>query len=108
MVRKKIGMKKKTIKGRYQCYKCGKRFISWQQRDKHSAVAHMPPQPPVTRTEVTKGRMHSATLREGGKLRLGDTIYFEQRAVIKKITYTEGSQNVQVECEIITDTWRQG
>lgn len=94
-------MKKKS-KLRYSCWKCDNRFISWQKRDKHLIEDHKPPRKTI---KVSKGRFYAITLLNGKYLKLGNLVQFRQKAVIKKITYTEGSKDVDVECEIFTDTY---
>jgi hypothetical protein len=78
---------------RYECYKCGERFVGWQARDSHSAIEHRPPR---KTTEVANFGEESQTLLNGKNLALGDVVWLGRKTVITEITRTEGSDSVDV------------
>jgi len=84
-------MKKNKL--RYGCYKCDRRFNSWQARDKHMDLDHQPPKETTVIAPIEE--IHN-TLLEGSKFEIGDIVYLSQKCVITKITYTENSPDVEV------------
>lgn len=99
---------------KHKCDWCGRGFDTYRGLAMHRArwcsepvPAPAPPPPPKKKTDVSLAKPYSTTLINGRGLSVGDVVYFTQKAVIKKITYTDGSKDTPVECEIVTDTWSQ-
>lgn len=89
-------------KERYTCPKlgCNFRFISWQQRNRHDLVSH--PEPKKTVEEMRRyGESHS--LLGGSYLKIGDKISFNKVAIVTKVIRTENSNDVTIECAVISD-----
>ena len=84
------------------CWKCSKRFTSWQERDAHVRDEHKPPKQ-TEKTFIRTGEEHH--LINGIGLELGDKIGFSSKGVVTKITITEGSNIAKVEISVIEDFW---
>ena len=91
-------------KKKFRCYECGRDdFKSDKGVAQHDRKAHpyIPSPPPKKIVEVENGSVEPHTLLGGKKVQLGDTIWFGKKAIVTKITYTEGSDDVSVEARII-------
>ena len=94
----------KQKKLRYECYKCDKRFKSWQERDEHCKYGH--PEPRKIIKEIKRYNDYHSLI--GGKeLKLGDKIIFTKIGIITKIVETEGNPNVQIEVAVISDVYNK-
>lgn len=91
-----------------QCDECGREdFKSDAGLRQHKAKAHpyVPPPPPKRTTEVEPGQEENHNLLGGSYLQLGDVVWIGRKAVITKITKTEGSKNAEVVLRLTKKWW---
>lgn len=97
-------MKDKSLK--YKCEKCGRGFGTARGLASHGK-AHPYVPPPRRTTETIKPQLlESHSLLNGRKLELGDVFYRIEKHVIKSITYTEGTDTVEVQSEKLRQNWQ--
>lgn len=96
-----MAKKKKEI--RFECFKCTRDFKTQGALTRHDNKEHpyIPTPPPKKTTEVSSGQWETRTLLGGKrKLTLGDVFYRIEKCVIKRLTVTEGSDDIEVGYEI--------
>ena len=92
---------------RYQCFVCGKKFKSWQARDRHMDEDHKPSPPPAKKEKKFIRTGESHRLCNGINLKLGENVTFIKKAVVTRICLTEGSDVAEVEVSVIKDVWER-
>lgn len=98
-------------KNKIFCNECGRddfksdRGIVIHKLKKHP---YIPPPPPKKTTWISpSGLPYISTLKNGKNMGLGDTFVVVSKYVIKKITKTEGSENCDVEADLVKLYWKK-
>jgi hypothetical protein len=94
-------------KFKFKCDECDdKTFKTQRGLNLHTAKVHpyVPPPPPKKETETAPNEYEEHTLLDGRSFRLGDVVWLGKKAVIIKITKTEGSNDVVVNVRL-TKMW---
>ena len=95
----------------YKCDKCPKKYKSRAWLDRHKDIVHPAPPAPAPKRETifAANRLPQTHTLLGAKktLDIGDVFYRVEKHVIKKITFTEGSIDVEVQSEITKSNWQK-
>src|SRR5438552_3487878 len=95
---------------KFPCDECFREdFKSERGLAKHKTKAHpyVPPPPPKRTTEIEPGIEQTHNLLGGSQLHLGDVVWIGRKAVITKITRTEGSRDIEVILRIMKKWWSE-
>lgn len=99
----------------YKCEKCGRAgFATTGGLQRHKTRMHpyvppppSPPQPPVFRERSTIIATEDHSFLGGQNIDVGDVVWLVRKAVVLKITKTQGKNSVAVQLGITKRSWQE-
>jgi hypothetical protein len=92
-----------------KCDECFRTFANSRGLQQHKTKKHpyVPPPPPKREIQTAPNEYEDHSLLNGRKVQLGDVIWIGRKAVIVKLTKTEGSNDVDVTLRLTKKWWSE-
>ena len=100
-------MKKKSVlsKRKRDTKKLAEKRVALRKAIKDHKEVVLPPHVPKVTKLGYVGQSYNHSLLNGESINVGDKLVFTQIVTVRTITRTEGSKNVHVDVDKISDTW---